>query len=119
QPSPVASEEYNAAIRAKRELLRQRDLRRTRARVRRPRRHDRPASRPNAAQEPGETPAHDHGGKDHGHIALTPATCTPTRLLDQRLEVGDAPLQLAIPPGLGPTRRCGNGHGDSPIRMEL
>ncbi len=44
QPSPVASEEYDAAIRVERELLRQRDFRRTRARVRRPRRRDWSAS---------------------------------------------------------------------------
>jgi hypothetical protein len=52
-------------------------------------------------------------GKDAHQIALLPATGTPPRLLDQRLQLGDALLQVSIAPRLGPARRCGDGHGDS------
>jgi hypothetical protein len=119
QPSPVASDENDAAVRAEGELLWQRGLRRTRAQARCPRRHGRSASRPTDAEKRVEQQAYEHRGKDTHQIALTPAVGAPTRLLDQRLQLGDALLQVAIPSGLGPARRCGHGHGDSSIRMKL
>ena len=40
-------------------------------------------------------------------------SCPPARLLDQRLKVGDALLEVAILLDLRPAWRCGNGHDDS------
>src|SRR5262249_51590173 len=73
QSSPVASEEYDAAIRVERELLRQRGLRTTRALARCARLHHRTASVPPGAEVRVEPERPEHRGKDAHEIALMPA----------------------------------------------
>ena len=51
-------------------------------------------------------------------VPLPAASRPPARLLDQRLQVGDALFEIAILLDLWPARRRGDGQGDS-IRMTL
>ena len=45
-------------------------------------------------------------------VPLPPASRPPARLLDQRLQIRDTPLEIAILLDLGPAGRSGDGHGD-------
>ena len=45
-------------------------------------------------------------------VSLPPPPRPPARLLDQRLQVRDTLLEVAILLDLWPARRCGDGHGD-------
>jgi len=70
---------------------------------------------PAEADERGNPRASD--GERCTGVAHPPAAGPPARLLDQRLELGDASFEGAIVLGLAERRR--NGHGDSLSRMKL
>jgi hypothetical protein len=51
-------------------------------------------------------------------VPLPAASRPPARLLDQRLQIRDTLFEVAIPLGLRPAGRCGDGYGDS-FRIKL
>jgi hypothetical protein len=125
QPSPVAPEQDDAAIRVERELLGQRDLRRTRARVRRPRRRRRGVRCRTTVEEDEDGDAHgDHERCDRPVPAMATARLSP-RLFDQRLDKGFdlfALERLAVGSRAcrrGRTRRIGDGHASQRFTNEL
>ena len=71
-----------------------------------------------AAAVPAEADERSHAAAATSSRAAAPfrmpsPSRPPARLLDQRLQVRDTLLEIAILLDLGPARRCGDGHGDS------